>query len=106
MTKNLCLRLASAAAMFLLAMLMVGIAPLFSLDPGAGATVVPAQPVSVNRELKSDRLFVPDWKAEFAAFGQPKQSSAPRAQIPFGCDPAFSPIFTAGSKNVYGRCMA
>lgn len=106
MTKVLCLRLASAAALLALAVLMLGINSLLSFDPGARATVVPTSPVSVNRALKSDRLNVPDFKGEFAAFGLPAQQSAPRAQIPFGCDPAFSPIFTAGSKNVYRRCMA
>jgi hypothetical protein len=113
MTKVLCLRLASAAALLALAVLMLGINSLLSFDPGARATVVQPSPISVNRALKSDRLFVPDWKGEFAAFGlQPQpsapraQQSAPRAQSPFGCDPAFSPIFTSGSKNVYGRCMA
>jgi hypothetical protein len=106
MTKVLCLRLGSAAALLALAVVMLGINSLLSFDPSARATVVPKQPpVSVNRMLKSDRLVVPDWKAEFAAFGV-KQASPTRAQIPFGCDPAFSPIFTSGSKNIYGRCMA
>jgi hypothetical protein len=106
MTKVFCLRLASAAALLALAVVMLGINSLLSFDPGARATVVQPSPVSVNRALKSDRLFVPDWKGEFAAFGRQSQQSAPRAQIPFGCDPAFSPIFTSSPKNVYGRCMA
>jgi hypothetical protein len=107
MTKMLCLRVASAVALFALAVLMLGLNSLLSFDPSARATVVPkAPPVSVNRELKSDRLFVPDWKAEFAAFGlRETPQSAPRAQTPFACDPAFSPIFVSSSRNVYRRCM-
>jgi hypothetical protein len=107
MTKVLCLRLASVAALLALAVLMLGINSLLSFDPAARATVVPQAPLtSVNRALKSDRLVVPDWKGEFAAFGVQPQQPAARAQIPFGCDPAFSPIFTSGSRNVYRRCMA
>jgi hypothetical protein len=100
MAKVLMLRLASAAGLVALAFLFVGVDPF--LSAGAGLTSrTPA--VSVNRALKGDRLMTgPDRQSDFAA----KPSAQPRAQIPFGCDPAFSPIFSPAAANVYGRCMA
>ena len=108
MIKQLYLRLASAAGLLALAVLFMGVDPF--LSAGAGTSVrTPA--VSVDRTLKGDRLPLsnptvfdaPNWQAEF---GAPPPAQEPRAQMPFACDPAFSPIVAAKSANVYRRCMA
>jgi hypothetical protein len=107
MAKQLYGRLAGAAGLLALAAFFTGIDPFLSL--GAGSNVrTPA--VSVDRTLKGDRLplsnpavsNVPDWQAEFGS----SWAAEPRAQMPFACDPAFSPILKAKSANVYRRCMA
>lgn len=103
MAKQLHVRLAGAAGLLALAVFFTGLDPL--LGAGASSTVkTPA--VSVDRTLKGDRLPLahpatgPDWQAEFGA------PTEPRAQMPFACDPAFSPIAASTSTNVYRRCMA
>jgi hypothetical protein len=109
MAKQLSLRMASAVGLLVLALCFLGIDPFLSADTGSpGATgVTPA--VSVDRSLKGDRLplshpaifDLPDWQAEFDI--QP--NSHPRAGMPFGCDPVFSPIQAPAAANVYRRCL-
>jgi hypothetical protein len=100
MAKIVLLRMASAAGLMALALFFVGVDPFLSAGAGFPSRT-PA--VSVDRSLKGDRLDVaPDWQS---ASG-PKQGTEPRAQMPFACDPAFSPIFSSVSANVYRRCMA
>jgi hypothetical protein len=98
-------RMASTAGLLALAFVFVG------LDPFLGApTAATAPAFTVDRSLKGDRLPVtnstilnaPDWQSEFGA----RPSTGPRAQMPVGCDPAFSPISAPASENVYRRCMA
>jgi hypothetical protein len=111
MAKQLSLRMASAVGLFALALFFLGIAPFLSVDvalTGVGLTGT-APAVSVDRSLKGDRLplshpaisEMPDWQAEFDI--QPR--TQPRAQIPLGCDPVFSPIQAPAAANVYGRCL-
>jgi hypothetical protein len=105
MVKLWLLRMASAAGIVTLAFLFVGAVPF--IGSGAGLTGPTPPAVSVNRTLKGDRLpLAPDWQGDFGAQRSSQPGVAPRAQIPFGCDPAFSPIFSAAGKNVYRRCMA
>jgi hypothetical protein len=106
MAKQLSLRMASAAGLLVLALLFLGIAPFLSVDAGLTG-MAPA--ISVDRSLKGDRLplsnpaiaDLPNWQAEFDV--QPR--AQPRAQIPLGCDPAFSPIQAPAAANVYRRCL-
>jgi hypothetical protein len=114
MAKQLYVRMGSAAGALALAAMFVGLAPFLGGAPTAGAGVSPTIPtMSVNRALKGDRLPVsnstdfiaPDWRYEFGQFGV-RPSIGPRAQIPFGCERAFSPVATPMLANYYRRCMA
>lgn len=106
MAKQLSLRMASAVGLLALALFLLGIDPFLSGDAGRTGA---APAVSVDRSLKGDRLplshpaifDLPDWQAEFDF--QP--STQPRARIPFGCDPVFSPIQAPAAANVYRRCL-
>ena len=111
MAKQLLLRTASALGVVALAAAFVGVAPLLTNVPSAGSSgLARTPPVSVDRTLKGDRLpspnsavlYIPDWQYEFGVLSPAK----PHAQIPLGCDPAFSPIFAPAASNVYRRCMA
>ncbi len=114
MAKHVYLRAASAVGLLALAGVFVGLDPFLGGGPTAGAGISPTVPtISVNRALKGDRLPVsnptsftgPDWQYEFGQFGlQPK--AGPRAQIPVGCERAFSPVATPMLANYYRRCMA
>lgn len=103
MAKQLFLRATGAIGIFALALFFLGINPFLSI--GAGLSVS-SPAISVNRTLKGDRLpiadpataFVPDWQSEF-------RTTQPQAQMPFGCDAAFSTIFAPATSNVYRRCM-
>ena len=108
MSRQLYLRMASAALLVALAFIILGLDPMLGADPTAGFAVsTPA--VSVDRSLKGDRLPVgdpaisvaPDWQHEFSATPE-----TGRAHIPIGCDPSFSPISSASAAGVYGRCVA
>jgi hypothetical protein len=105
MAKLLFSCLLSAVGLFGLGVVLVGAVPLLS----AGAGIVGRAPgIAVDRTLKRDRLppaasvFVPDWQYEFSWW----PSTAPRAQIPFACDPAISTILAPSTANIYRRCMA
>jgi hypothetical protein len=98
--------MASAVGLVALALCFLGIAPFLSVEAGLTGT---APAVSVDRSLKGDRLplsnpaisGMPDWQAEFDI--QPR--TQPRAQIPIGCDPVFSPIQAPAAANIYRRCL-
>jgi len=108
MGKHLYLRIVSALGFVALAALFVAIDPFLSV--GAGLSN-PTPAVSVNRNLKGDRLplrptvvDVPDGRAGM------RQDVAPHAQIPFACDAAVSlirsPKAAPPTADVYRRCMA
>jgi len=110
MASQLYHRMASAAGLVALAFVIVGISPLLGGgDPAVGVgRTTPT--FSVNRALKGDRLPVANPTQSTAPSlrnerGSPP-SAAPRAQMPVGCDPAFSPISSPRLGNVYRRCMA
>ncbi|MGO9004964.1 MAG: hypothetical protein ACLQB4_04265 [Beijerinckiaceae bacterium] len=106
MARVMYLRIASVLGLFALAFLIVGLDPFLGADPTAGASFTNRTPaVVVNRSRKGDRLSIaPDWQGEFGSQPLTRPSAAPRAQIPVGCDPAFSPI-TSPAANVYRRCL-
>ena len=119
MAKHVFIRMASAAGVLTLALFLLGLDPFLAFAPSAGAVFngTPSQPV--NRTLKGDRLpmpalaafktkdWVPDWQGQFndEFKSLPPVQSASRAQIPVGCDPAFSPISSPRLAGVYRRCM-
>ena len=107
MGRQLCVRLASAIGFLALAFLILGLDPFFRADPTAGASA------PVERSFKGDRLpffdaqrsYAPDWKQEFDAVMDKRPNAKTRAQIPVGCDPAFSPIAAPSKAPVVGRCL-
>jgi hypothetical protein len=115
MAKHVFIRMASAAGVLTLALFLLGLDPFLAFAPSAGAVFngTPSQPV--NRNLKGDRLPMPalaafkaqDWQGQFndEFKSLPPVQSASRAQIPVGCDPAFSPISSPRLAGVYRRCV-
>ncbi len=101
-------RVAGAVGLLSLALLTAG---LISLPiPTTGAALPATSPaLSVNRTLKGDRLPISRptvWPDEHGADapGAPVHARS-RAQIPFGCDRAFSPISSPLLAHVFRRCM-
>jgi len=92
-----------------LALFFLGIVPFLSAAPTAGAGYVPsASGVTVNREFKGDRL--PIHSALNSSVGHTPFGSQVGAlmlhEIPFACDPSFSPISAPRLAYVYGRCLS
>ena len=82
------------------------LAPLLATDLAAGSAAPQTQNVStqikfdtqaVNRAAKSDRLNMAPKKQD--------AENAKPANIPVGCDPAFSPL-SKGAPNFSARCLA
>ena len=96
MTRLLFVRFAGALGVTALALFFVGLIPFLSAEPSAGAWL--ASTFSVNREYKGDRLPLPsDIRSQ-------RRSQMP-AEVPVGCDPAFSPVSSPRMAYFYGRCM-
>ena len=105
MTRFLFVRLAGALGMMTLAVFFVGLIPFLSDEPSAGAGFTPA--FSVNQEYKGDRLPLPsDINSAVSRNDNLSQrrSQIP-AEIPVGCDSAFSPVSAPQMAYFYGRCM-
>lgn len=110
MVRPLLIRMASAIGLLSLAFLAVSLDPFFAAGPTSGASFFGMAPAgAVDRSFKGDRLpvsesaapYTPDWSAEFGAL----TSMRLRAQMPVGCDPAFSPISSPLLARVYRRCV-
>ncbi len=102
-------RIAGALGVTALGVCLLGVLPFLSAGPSAGAGYVPSAPgFTVNRELKGDRLPMHDaldpsaWKTDFDSLAR---AQLPR-KIPFGCEPAFSPVASPRLAYVYGRCLS
>lgn len=109
MAKSLCLRMASGVGLLTLAFFLVSLDPFLGAGPMAGAGYSGKTPaVSVERSLKGDRLPISHPLAVNSTTSpdglRSQPSSAQRAQLPIGCDPAFSAIFSSKFGNVYRRC--
>jgi hypothetical protein len=105
MTKFLFARSAGALGVTALALFFVGLIPFLSVEPTAGAGFTPA--FSVNREYKGDRLPSPSDINSAVSRNDvrlPRRSAMP-AEIPVGCDPAFSPVSSPRMAYFYGRCV-
>ena len=118
MAKPLFARIAGMLSITLLAVCFVGLLPLLSAARTTGnISSVPG--VTVNREFKGDllpfhaALNSSILESDFAALKQLRvqsQTEAPHQimphEIPFACDPSFSPVATPRLAYVYGRCMS
>jgi hypothetical protein len=105
MTRLLFVRLTGALGVTALAVFFVGLIPFLSDEPSAGAGFTPA--FSVNHEYKGDRLPLPsEINSAVSRNGvlSQRRSQMP-AEIPVGCDPAFSPVSAPQMAYFFGRCM-
>jgi hypothetical protein len=95
-------RFASSIGTFLLVLFTA-----FPSFPKIGAGLYATTPaVAVDRTLKGDRLPVSrliDWPSEPGSTMSPARLPA---EIPTGCDPAFSPISSPAMAHVFRRCVA
>jgi hypothetical protein len=99
------LRIAGAVALCSLAFLLVSFDPFLRAAPiGAGASEH-TPTFSVNRFRKGDRLPLYHPGTVWRDLRVPDGLQSQR-KVPFGCDPAFSPVATPSLSTVYGRCMA
>jgi hypothetical protein len=114
MVRPLFARITGMLTVTLLALFFVSLLPLLS----AARTVSYSSPdFTVNRELKGDRLPFRTaagpsfWQSDFESLQTAKQSpvqsqtETPR-EIPFACEPSFSPVATPRLAYIYGRCMS
>lgn len=108
MAKLLFVRIAGALGVTSLALFFVGLVPFLSVAPTAGAGFVPSTTgFTVNCEFKGDRLPVHaalNSAVRQTEFGSRTNALAPH-EIPFACDPSFSPVSSPRLAYVYGRCM-
>jgi hypothetical protein len=92
-----------------LAIGILGLIPFLSAAP-SGAGYVPSTPpdVTVNHALKGDRLPMHDalnasaWQIDFASLARASVSH----DVPFGCEPSFSPVTSPRLAYIYGRCLS
>jgi hypothetical protein len=105
MARFFCLRIAGAVALCSLAFLLLSFDPFLSAAPIGTSASDHAPTVSVNRFRKGDRLPLYHPGAVWRDLRVP-DSLQSQQKVPFGCDPAFSPVATPSLSTVYGRCMA
>jgi hypothetical protein len=109
MLRSLSFRLLSAAALVSFVYSLAVLAPFLSAASDAGAGLSTREPtILVNRRLKGDLLPVTHSHSNPAVspreLGSKPTPQRSGAQIPLGCDPAFSPIFSLHQGNIYRRC--
>lgn len=115
MAKPLFTRLAGGLAAMVLALFFVSVLPL--LSAARTTSSISIRPgVTVNQEFKGDRLpfntaLGPSvLQSDFDALTQTQKRAQSRAdvpgEIPFACDPSFSPVATPRLAYIYGRCMS
>ena len=96
-------RSAGALGFAMLGLLIVELILLPSSPTTDAGMTVPVPTVDVNRGLKGDRL-PPVAKPE--QIGSPMRPlPPPRAQVPLGCEAAFSPISSPSQAKIFRRCM-
>lgn len=105
MARLLCVRIAGALALCSLAFLLLSMDPFLSAA-SVGPGVSGHHPAfSVNRFRKGDRLPLHPagtiWRDPRAPHGLQSQE-----KVPFGCDPAFSPVASPSLSMIFGRCTA
>ncbi len=102
-------RMSGALGATALAVCFLALVPFLGAAPSVGAGYVPSPPgFTVNRALKGDRLPMHDalnasaWQTDFGSLAR---ASVPH-EIPFGCDPSFSPVSSPRLASIYGRCLS
>ena len=98
-------RIVGALALCSLTFLLVSLDPFLRAAPIGSGVSAQTPAVSVNRFRKGDRLPLYQAPAVEHDLGAPK-SLQTQERVPFGCDPAFSPVSAPSLSTVYGRCMA
>jgi hypothetical protein len=108
MSGILSVRLARGVGLLSLALFTAGVVS-FSPLPTTGASLSTTHPaMSVNRALKGDRLPLVRptvWPRDLISPPVSPTPAQPQAQIPPGCDRAFSPISSPGLAHVFRRCI-
>jgi hypothetical protein len=106
MTRILFVRCAGALGVTALALFFVGLIPFLSAEPSAGAGLTAT--FSVNHEYKGDRLPLPsDINSAVSRNDiRSRRHLQMPAEVPVGCEPAFSPVSAPHMAYFYGRCMA
>jgi hypothetical protein len=118
MAKSLFARIAGAFAVTLLALFFVSVLPLLSAARTTQISIAPG--VTVNPTFKGDRLPLHTalgpsvLQSDFDSLSKYQTQNQKRAQmraeareeIPFACDPSFSPVATPRLAYIYGRCMS
>jgi hypothetical protein len=105
MAKLLFVRTAGTLGVISLALLIVGVVPFLSADPTAGAGLTSKAPYTVNHEFKGDRLPLTNANSSVSRGSASRLRANMPAQIPVGCDAAFSPVSAPRMAYFYGRCM-
>ncbi len=104
----LSVRVARGMGLLSLALFTAGVVS-FPSFPTTGAGLSRTRPtMSVNRALKGDRLplvRLTVWPRDLRPPVSPTPTQ-PQAQIPPGCDHAFSPISSPALAHVFRRCIA
>jgi hypothetical protein len=106
MTKFLFVRLAGALATAALALFIVGLVPFLDAVSTAGAGLATRTlPVTVDRSYKGDRLPLFAEAKSAVSHSETKSSQSPH-EVPFACEPAFSPVSSPRLALIYGRCLS
>lgn len=103
MVRLLYVRIAGALALCSLAFLFLSTDPFLSaasIGPGVSGH---DRAFSVNRFRKGDRL--PRRPAGAIWRNRVPDGLQSQEKLPFGCDPAFSPVTSPALSSIYGRCM-
>ena len=98
-------RILGALALCSLAFLLVSLDPFLSAAPIGSGVSGHTPAFSVNRFRKGDRLPLYHPGAVWRDLRVPDGLQS-QEKVPFGCDPAFSPVSAPSLSTVYGRCMA
>lgn len=103
MARHLSLRILGAVALFSGAFFLASLDPFLSAAPIEPGVSLQTPPVTVNHYRKGDRLPL------FHSGASQRDKRTPdglqtEGKVPFGCDPAFSPVSTPSMSTVYGRC--
>ncbi len=102
-TRLLYIRIASAVVLCSLVFLLISLDPFLRAAP-IGTGLGDQTPVRVNHFRKGDRLplYHPGAVRQDSRHLDGLQT---QRHVPFGCDPAFSPVATPSLSKVFGRCM-
>jgi hypothetical protein len=98
-------RISGALTLCSLVFLLVSVDPFLSAAPTGPGVSGQTPAFSVNHFRKGDRLPLYHPGAVRDDLRAPDGLQT-QEKVPFGCDPAFSPVSTPSLSTIYGRCMA